>query len=235
MKKIAAVLMVLFVSTASQAGFGDWFNRMFSTTPKDYGTWECLSCTIPKPGDPVSNVAIPDVSAFIQANNAEIHADEKVARWIPNSSITVCNAEYCLKVYYQAMSKWWLPRGPATDRGTREVKVPKNDVPTGHRPISISFTGPVPTPTTQWTITIAPLVPTTWVAPPPVAATRTYTVTAGPLVVVGQGGEFTPAFTDRLNKEFDPGSFESIQPSEGGTYVGGGAGGEGGGIQRSKF
>lgn len=230
MKKFFALLAVLFISTSSNAAFSEWFQRLYSKPPVGYGAWECLSCTIPNPGATNSIDAIPDITIFIRAVNGEIHDGERVSRWIPNSTITVCNANNCLTVIYQSNGSWF-PLGPVTVRGSRTVKVPMNISPvTGRRPITLSYEGPVPSPNARWTISIGPLisVPTPPVPPPPpVAATTTWTITVSPIAISGNPTEFSHESTDRLNSEIGSEPSEVIGPNEAGTYGGGGGGGGG--------
>ena len=144
MTKFGFFLVALLVSTSSQAGFFDWLSLLFSGPAKDYGAWQCLGCAIPNPGEPTSVVAIPDVSVFIEANNAEIHEGEAVGRWLPDASITVCNASNCLTVYYRAGTSLWLPKGPSSPIGNRKPRVPKHENPINKRQIEVSFEGPAP-------------------------------------------------------------------------------------------
>jgi hypothetical protein len=98
---------------AANAGIREWLERQMSRPAVDHGYWECSSCSIPAFTAPVSTTALPDINAFIEAINGELFQGKLVARWIPNSWITVCSAGSCITVYYQAATKLWLPRAPS--------------------------------------------------------------------------------------------------------------------------
>lgn len=126
----------------------------------------------------------------------------------------------CLTVIYHAGGKW-LPLGPPTARGSRAVKVPKNNAPvSSRRPIDVSFQGPSPIGASTWNINIG--VPIVKVPSNPVPAARTGSVTAGPMVVFGTASDFTSGFSDGLSGQIGGGLPESLAPSDSGTYGGGG-------------
>jgi hypothetical protein len=157
---MCAVLLMLSAAHV-KAGVWDWIWNQLSAGPVDYGYWFCANCYIPAPGVAVDEGSISGIQAYIKANNYEIHEskNEKVHRWIPNSSITICNSNStCLTVYYPAMSNKWLPRtGSYPLPPNVTPKVPKNpDVEVNHQGdgwVGLAPIGPAAGPS-AWAITL---------------------------------------------------------------------------------
>jgi hypothetical protein len=158
---------VLVVTTKVEAGVWDWIIGQLGKAPVDYGLWSCPNCYIPGPNVPVDPTGggLGNIHEFIKYNNPEIHDSkgEKVHRWIPNSSITVCNANnLCLTVYYPADTNLWVPRvGSYPVPPGKTPKVPKNPDVSKSPPPSGGGAGRVglvpiglPATTSQWSLTL---------------------------------------------------------------------------------
>jgi hypothetical protein len=161
-----AGLLALFALQAN-AGFAQWLQGWLSKPPVDYGFWQCSNCYIPAPNTPIDATTGPaDLQMFIKANNDEIHKskNESVHRWIPNSSITICNSSgVCITVKYAAASNWWLPAaGSYPLPPGKTPKVPaKSEISQQPSPNTIGGPGTVgltpiglPTLTTSWIVTL---------------------------------------------------------------------------------
>jgi hypothetical protein len=160
MKKSTILFVVLTAGHGvSTAGYFDWFLNLFSTPPIDYGAWECQSCVIPAPGTPVTAQEPAGVNAFVRANNREIHdsKNELIHRWIPNSTITVCDSNTCILLKYVTATALWLPIVPPTPRGNRPVTVPRipdvaNSEPGFIDLVEVTPIGPAPDPAGDWSV-----------------------------------------------------------------------------------
>lgn len=150
------VAAALLVGGHANAEFPNWFRNLFDKPAVDYGAWECSFCVIPAPNVPVSAQDPSDLQIFVRTYNNEIHEskNETVHRWIPNSVITICDAQNCLLVKYITATALWLPVVPSTPRGTRSVRVPKTPE-TSSLPVDVTPIGPAPDYYTgQWNVTV---------------------------------------------------------------------------------
>lgn len=149
---------------SSSAGFMDWLDRQLQKPSVNYGFWQCDACYIAAPSEPKESSGLSDLKNFIQANNDEIHSskNEPVHRWIPQSTITICNQSgVCITVAYQADTLLWMPVGPSFPKppGVTPKKPKVQDVGENDPEGTIGGTvdlWPVglPSPTSQWNITI---------------------------------------------------------------------------------
>jgi hypothetical protein len=90
----------LSLSSQSSAGLLDWIQNQLSKAAVDYGYWTCAQCSIPPVGQAVPPEFAAQAVAYIKANNGYIHEGERVARWIPNSTISLCRDGTCITVIY---------------------------------------------------------------------------------------------------------------------------------------
>ncbi len=116
---------------AANARVPEWLDRLLSRPAVDYGYWLCSNCSLPAPYEPANTTSAPaDINMFVSDNNPDIHdsKNEKIHRWTPGSSITVCNSQnVCMTVYYQSGTKLWMPRLPTYPKPPNvQPKVPKN-------------------------------------------------------------------------------------------------------------
>ena len=207
----AVSTLALFPDPAS-ADWHQWIlDKMFPG--KNYGVWKCSSCSIPSPSTPNSPTAVPDISAFIKDKNDDIHAGERVARWSPNSYITVCNDSVCMTVYYQADTDLFLPRAPSFKNTYTTFKnsgaITRLTKP-GQKYIRIRVNGPVASDSASYSLEFyIPGTVTTVTYP-----AKTMTVTASPMIVTGVISDFTPGLESSMRNN-DLGYY---QDGNNGTY-----------------
>jgi hypothetical protein len=174
-RNCALACLLLLSSLSANADFLDWLGRQLNKPPVDYGYWSCSNCYIPSPTTPVDPTTGPaDLQSFIKYNNTEIHdsKNETVHRWIPNSVITVCNAQnVCLTLKYAAASNLWLPEQPSfplppnkTPRVPRVPEVTQSPPPDAGQPGGTVGLWPqgMPTLSSNWFLAI----PNTPITPP---------------------------------------------------------------------
>ena len=225
MSKLLSIGLLLLSSATAQAGaMQDWLLKQFAGSPKDYGSWLCSSCSVPRPGGSFSTTIVDaDMKAFIEANNDAIHADERVQRWIPNSQITICDGTSCITLYYQASTVLWLPRAskpPVADKNNGKYKnstAPVSVTPPGAHKITVTFQGPAPVPGGVFAVRAIPNVPVVVNPYAPVAPARTITVVVGPMIVVGTPSDYTSSYGSGLGAELG-----SDGPNVSDWYGGGG-------------
>jgi hypothetical protein len=214
-----AAAVTLAFSPPTEAAFRDWLYGLFTGPAQNKGIWLCAECHVPPPGTAIAGSVLTDVIDWIKANNDQIFAQDRVQRWIPNSSITVCDGTSCVTVYYQADTVVWLPKGPSTpDQKKYKNATPQKTVtPPGLPNIAVSFFGPSPILGGQYTVVFFyPTQP----APTPVPA-KTGVVTVGPLIPVdpnAPAGPTNPIDAEGSADDFSS-DFGSITESESAATV----------------
>lgn len=166
---LLVVLVLPALWLPAYAGFPDWLDRQLRKPSVSYGYWQCDNCYIAAPSLPKESSGLADLKNFIQANNGEIHSSksEQVHRWIPRSTITLCNrAGLCITLAYMADTLLWMPVAPSFPKppGVEPRKAKNQDVsqsdPGGTLGGTIEL-DPIglPSPTSQWSVTVPYLPP----------------------------------------------------------------------------
>lgn len=164
-KCVAAAILASTLLTPACARFPDWFGNLFRPAPINYGAWQCTACYIPDASISLDSAAPIDINNFIRVANNEIHAGEKIQRWIPDSNITVCNLQNCMEVFYVAATSLFLPKKSGFARPANlKVKIPSAQY-SGTRGFVVTPLGPAPNPLSGvWSIYIPYVLPR-WITP----------------------------------------------------------------------